>query len=644
MNNADGWVTIGTRLDSKQLEKDLKNEEKKLSQFEKEAEKLTEQQLKIEAEIEIKGKELDRKIKEIEDRAKIDIRANVSGNYAQRAARDQKIQEVAQQKINSLTEQYNQYLDEANSKIENIENNLQQNAHQQGLVNNNIKEMTSELKEAKGFDSIKNSMDSIGSSVESVTKKVTRWALAIFGIRSAYLFIRQSMSTLSQYDDQLATNVEWIRYLLASALKPVIESIVNLAYKLLVYINYIAQAWFGVNLFANASLKAFQKQQKAVGGTTKKAKELQKTIAGFDEMNVLQDNKDTGSGGGAGGVDLPNFPKMEDVPIPGWVKWIAENKDTLIAALAGIAAGIVAIKLGAEGIMALGIAAIVAGIVMLIQDVIKFINDPSWQGFIDILADIAVVIGGIMLVMGNWWGLLVVIVGLLVKLVIDNWESIKGVLGVIGSWINSNVIQPVVNFFTGLWNKLKSGASAAWNGIKSVFSTVASFFKNTFTNAWNAVKKVFSTGGKVFTGIKDGILSAFKKIVNTLIDGINKVVKIPFDGINNALKSIKNINILGQKPFKGLISTISVPKIPKLAKGGVINNPGKGVYTGSAIAGEAGREFYMPLQDEQMLSLVGEAIGKYITVDLTNITNLDGRQIARKVEQINQNNKFVLNR
>ena len=290
--------------------------------------------------------------------------------------------------------------------------------------------------------------------------------------------------------------------------------------------------------------------------------------------------------------------------------------------------------------MALGIAAIVGGIVMLIQDVIKFINDPSWQGFIDILADIAVVIGGIMLVMGNWWGLLVVIVGLLVKLVIDNWESIKGVLGVIGSWINSNVIQPVVNFFTGLWNKLKSGASAAWNGIKSVFSTVASFFKNTFTNAWNAVKKVFSTGGKVFTGIKDGILSAFKKIVNTLIDGINKVVKIPFDGINNALKSIRNINILGQKPFKGLISTISVPKIPHLAKGGIINMPGRGV----AVGGESGREGVIPLTDSQQMQLLGEAIGKYITVDLTNITNLDGRQISRKVEQINQNNKFVLNR
>lgn len=574
----DGYVTIGTMIDTKEFDSQMKYIESKM------------------LDIEDKLKQADMGF-EVGDTQKLEAEYERLGN--------QLIDLKAKQ------EKYNQSIKDANMA---------------------------------GFNKMKESIDSVGNSVEKVTKKVTRWALAIFGIRSAYLFVRQSMSTLSQYDDQLATNVEWIRYLLASALKPVIESIVNLAYKLLVYINYIAQAWFGVNLFANASLKAFQKQQKAVGGTTKKAKELQKTIAGFDEMNVLQDNKNTDSGGGAGGVDLPNFPKMEDVPIPGWVKWIAENGKLLASILLGIASAIVAIKLGAEGMMALGIGIIVAGIVLLIQDVIKFLKDPSWEGFINILGDIAIIIGGIMLLMGNWWGLLVVIVGAIVKLVIDNWGTIAGVLGTIGNWINKNVIQPVVSFFTGMWNKLKTGAQNAWNGIKSVFSTVASFFKTTFTNAWNNVKKVFSTGGKIFTGIKDGILNSFKQIVNTLIDGINKIVKIPFDGINTVLNKIRNISIAGQKPFKGLISTISVPKIPKLAKGGVINNPGKGVYTGSAIAGEAGREFYMPLQDEQMLSLVGEAIGKYITVN-ANITNtMNGRVISRELKKITNENDFAYNR
>ena len=137
----------------------------------------------------------------------------------------------------------------------------------------------------------------------------------------------------------------------------------------------------------------------------------------------------------------------------------------------------------------------------------------------------------------------------------------------IPTWIANTVITPISNFFTGMWNGLKTGAQTAWNGIKSVFSTVASFFKNIFTNAWTAVKNVFSTGGKIFTGIKDGIVNAFTKIVNGIIKGINRVIKVPFDAINGVLKKIKNIDIAGAKPFKGLIHTISVPKIPTLNVG-----------------------------------------------------------------------------
>ena len=39
------------------------------------------------------------------------------------------------------------------------------------------------------------------------------------------------------------------------------------------------------------------------------------------------------------------------------------------------------------------------------------------------------------------------------------------------------------------------------------------------------------------------------------------------DKINKVLNKIRNVNILGKKPFKGMIGTISVPQIPKLATG-----------------------------------------------------------------------------
>ena len=135
--------------------------------------------------------------------------------------------------------------------------------------------------------------------------------------------------------------------------------------------------------------------------------------------------------------------------------------------------------------------------------------------------------------------------------------------------IVSGVTDAIGSLFTGAWETVKLGAKLAWEGIKAVFSSVATFFKNIFTDAWTAVKNVFSVGGKIFNGIKDGIVSAFKTIVNGIIGGINKAVAVPFNAINGTLNKIRNVEILGIKPFKGFWkqNPISVPQIPKLKIG-----------------------------------------------------------------------------
>ena len=118
-------------------------------------------------------------------------------------------------------------------------------------------------------------------------------------------------------------------------------------------------------------------------------------------------------------------------------------------------------------------------------------------------------------------------------------------------------------------NKVKEGAQGAWNGITSIFGNIPNWFRDKFSQAWQAVKNVFSTGGRIFDGIKEGILSGLKSIVNAIISGINKVISIPFNGLNSALRTIKNAEIMGMRPFSW-ISTVQIPQIPRLAKGGVL--------------------------------------------------------------------------
>ena len=173
----------------------------------------------------------------------------------------------------------------------------------------------------------------------------------------------------------------------------------------------------------------------------------------------------------------------------------------------------------------------------------------------------------------------------------NTWESIKAIFIVVALWYYDTVISPIITYFSDMWENLKSGASGAWEGIKNVFSSVTSWFRTQFNNAWTAVKNVFSTGGRIFTGITEGIISAFTTVVNGIIGGINTVVAVPFNAINGVLNTLRNASIAGVSPFSGLPS-ISVPQIPLLYRGGILEKGQVGLLEGN------GAEAVAPLEKE----------------------------------------------
>lgn len=151
------------------------------------------------------------------------------------------------------------------------------------------------------------------------------------------------------------------------------------------------------------------------------------------------------------------------------------------------------------------------------------------------------------------------------------WDLIKGVWGLVASWFNTTVAQPLVNVFGPAWDSLVSGARTAWETVKGIFSKVGTFFHDTFKNAWQGVVKVFEVGGQVFADIKNAISNAFKSIVNSLITGINNVISKPFKAINDMITKLQGITIIGMQPFKNL-RKITVPSIPYLASGGEVSS------------------------------------------------------------------------
>ena len=134
-------------------------------------------------------------------------------------------------------------------------------------------------------------------------------------------------------------------------------------------------------------------------------------------------------------------------------------------------------------------------------------------------------------------GAIIVVIALLIKHLDDVketagkcWNEIQEVWNSVASWFDEHVVQPISKFFTGLWSGIQEKASECWSKITGLFSK----------------------GGQIFNGIKDGIVNVFKTVVNSLISGINTLIKIPFDKVNRMLNKIRSTSFLGVSPFKGL--------------------------------------------------------------------------------------------
>lgn len=103
-----------------------------------------------------------------------------------------------------------------------------------------------------------------------------------------------------------------------------------------------------------------------------------------------------------------------------------------------------------------------------------------------------------------------------VQWIMDNWEPIKG-------------------FFAFLWDGIKTAATTAWTIIRTVVSGVANGIQTAFTAAWDFVvtaatsvveriKAIFAPIAEFFSGLWSSIASLFESIVGAIIDRVGGVI------------------------------------------------------------------------------------------------------------------------
>ena len=333
--------------------------------------------------------------------------------------------------------------------------------------------------------------------------------------------------------------------------------------------------------------------------------------------------------------------------------FIIQNKEVIISALAGIAAAFTTyfvisnwtkIIAGIQGAFtALGaaiggislpilaisalIGILVGNIVYLWQTNENFRNSviEVWNSIKEFISTVLTDIGSILISLWNKYGqtLLDNLKGFMESIqniIVSIWESvikpiITNALDML-TWVWDNHLKGVIEELGEFIMKLTNGALEIWNKFISpvvdflvktlgpIFVTVFNYIVDSVGTAIAFISDIIKSLLKVFGGITDFLVGMFtgnwrkawqgvQNIFKGIFDGLVSIAKWPLnmiiDLVNTAISGINSmIRVINKVPG---VNISTVPKIPKLAKGGIIDSPT------IAMVGEAGKEAVMPLEN-----------------------------------------------
>lgn len=149
------------------------------------------------------------------------------------------------------------------------------------------------------------------------------------------------------------------------------------------------------------------------------------------------------------------------------------------------------------------------------------------------------------------------------------WDSIKSAWNTAGEWFNTNVIQPIVNFFTGLWqsiqniwNSITSACQAAWDficnvvqvGIQLIESILSAAFqiitmpfqfiwencKEYVFAAWEWIKSAVSTATSAVSSVIEKVFTKVRTFFSNIWNSCKSVVSSAWSGIKKAVSTAAN--------------------------------------------------------------------------------------------------------
>lgn len=226
-------------------------------------------------------------------------------------------------------------------------------------------------------------------------------------------------------------------------------------------------------------------------------------------------------------------------------------------------------------------------------------------------------------------------------------EKVKNVISIIAATVGAAlIVLGVILAATGV--NLPLGIALIAAGAATLV-TVGALNKDTIVNwisdAWAKVENFWNSHiGYIFT--KEWWRKKFDSIKQGMTDALNGVIEIVERTINNIVSKLNSfsIKIPNWVPTYGGSSlgfNIPYAHFPRLAKGAIVNNPGRGR---AVIAGEAGAEAILPLQNntEWMDTLADKVAGR-VSMNVINRITLDGKDINHSNRTYDSRYAFATN-
>lgn len=246
--------------------------------------------------------------------------------------------------------------------------------------------------------------------------------------------------------------------------------------------------------------------------------------------------------------------------------------------------------------MVKGIWEVLVGIKDFIVGVFTGDWSQAWEGIKQIFTGAWTAIGGFMTMMWEW-----------IKAVARaGWETITAGVSAAWNWVAgifSGVWGGIVSYYSWVWSMLTGAVSTGMAWIMGIIDSVTGAISTAWNACWEGV-------GSFFSGIWDGIIGTLKTAINTVIGFLNTLI-----GAWNAIKIEFSTPDVPGTDWGGQdikIDFPDMPKIPKLATGGLVKATPGGIF---ANIGE-GRydEAVVPLSPSILGQLGG---GSNVTVHVT---------------------------